>query len=863
MIMPPPAQFHKFRFLQLSLVSSLFLATFTISGVSFATSIKGIIVDDNNKWIDINDSELKIGQGDGSFNYPITFKGNGELTINFTEEAGTVFIDSLNPIMTDGGVNTQNSSEGNLVITNGSLDVNLSGDVYRNQGAITLAFGGNLSVDKDLKINYSAFISDTLSSDHPYVGLLAADTTINVGGSVDISLNTRLGMESIGPSVLVGIWNDLRSDALEDSAKTWNFGSDGGTLRVHDVIASSSTNVTEAYGIRIDSCNTHVLVHDAAIIENIHSFTKSTNHSAYAVGVEISGGQFDFLGSVQIKNISAQSSTSQSDQPWANLPSGTSQFVDEAYALAAFNGGTINVNHLNNTQAVVQIENDMIVADGGAINANFLNEASHFIGTVSNYVNEQPSSTAGTTNLVFQSGAFWRLTANNNQTVDLTLNNAQVFLNQSVNGQESVLTDSNGLTLSLETLSGENGLFHLRTSLEEAYGDSITIKTASGEHRLALSSSGTNPSDSAIRRTLVLQENGDAVFSLANSGGVIDLGNYVYSLTSTQTENGTEWHLSDQTPYEPAPDTPALSPSATAVLALAGSGSQTTQFLYSLSDLRERMGDVRHNAADGLYVSIRGGKDRLSGFSSTSFKNEYGAVSLGYDRKLSNNWIIGMSFEAIEGDQTLRHHGYRADGEDSTQSLKGYATWFNDTGYYTDFVVGFNRFDQDISTHMLDGSKVKGDYDSYGFGVSMEAGRKFEIGTDSTWFIEPQVQLAYFRVQGEDFTLNNGMSICQEDADSLTGRLGIVAGKTLLDHDGTGYQISTKIGINHEFLDDSSIHVNGERFTGDTLGTRGYYGVGFDWYLGQNMRVYGQLEREEGSHYTSEINARVGLKYQF
>ena len=381
-------------------------------------------------------------------------------------------------------------------------------------------------------------------------------------------------------------------------------------------------------------------------------------------------------------------------------------------------------------------------------------------------------------------------------------------------------------------------------------------------------------------------EEGNVGFSLANNGGVVDLGNYVYGLASRTNETATEWYLSNQTPDEPDPEEPdqpevpvepdepgggaegggehpILSPSATAVLDLAGSGAQTSQFLYGLSDIRKRMGDIRQKAADGLYAMARGGKNRISGFASTSFKDGYGALSIGFDRKFASNWMAGAVFEAIEGDQTVRSNGYKAEGESSTQALKGYLSWFGEKGSYADVVFGVSYFDQDISTKMLDGRGVSGSFSGWGWGTSVEAGHQFLMDSDPTWFIEPQVQLSYFRVQGDSFSLTNAMRVDQDDADSLTGRLGLVVGRTILMESGSGWQFSVKAGLAHEFLDEADIHVNGERFTGSTLGTRGYYGVAFDWYANDAVRVFGQIEREEGAHYTSEINARIGVKYCF
>lgn len=605
----------------------------------------------------------------------------------------------------------------------------------------------------------------------------------------------------------------------------------------------------------------------------------------------INGGNYFVNDSIYLKNDSRLSGTAKvlqtkqivaENRSLVSLPS-TSVIVGTEeenldYALSISSGATVNLNTDKSLDTTVQIGNDVQISDRGVLNANFTNANSYFIGTIRN---PNESADSQKVSMSFENGAFWRATSANSQAVDLSLNNANIYLNQTTDGQTKELAQDNTVELTLAKLSGENGVFHMSTSVEGAYGDSIRIEEGSGKHQLLLTSSGAEPTEDALNRALVTETNGSMELSLANEGGQVDLGNYVYDLATRQTDSGTEWYLSDNSSNpEPDPDPtpdpdpkpdptptpepqPELSPSATAVLALAGSGSQTTQFLYSLSDLRKRMGDIRYGAADGLYASIRGGKDRVSGFASTSYKNEYGALSIGYDRKIDENWILGFSFEAIEGEQTVKSNGYRADGEDSTQSLKAYATWFNSIGCYADFVIGLNRFEQDISTHMLDGTKVKGDFNSYGYGVSAEVGKKFALGSDKTWFIEPQAQLAYYRVQGKDFSLSNGMSISQDNADSLTGRLGVVAGRTLLEPDGTGYQVSLKAGVNHEFLGDADIHVNEEKFTDDSLGTRAYYGLGADWYLSDNVRLYGHIEREKGARFTSEINAKVGVKYHF
>lgn len=133
----------------------------------------------------------------------------------------------------------------------------------------------------------------------------------------------------------------------------------------------------------------------------------------------------------------------------------------------------------------------------------------------------------------------------------------------------------------------------------------------------------------------------------------------------------------------------------------------------------------------------------------------------------------------------------------------------------------------------------------------------------SGWFAGPQLQLSYLKVQGEDYALTNGMRIEEKNADSLTGRVGLVLGKTILDEKGNDWQIAVKSGLNHEFLGAEKIKVNGEAFDGVTLGTHGYCGLAVDWCATSRLRLFGQIEREQGAHYTGEFNVWLAMTYAF
>ena len=171
---------------------------------------------------------------------------------------------------------------------------------------------------------------------------------------------------------------------------------------------------------------------------------------------------------------------------------------------------------------------------------------------------------------------------------------------------------------------------------------------------------------------------------------------------------------------------------------------------------------------------------------------------------------------------------------------------------------------------MLNGTKMYDDRSTCGLGTSLEVGRNMDFAFSNRgqdyWFLEPQLQLSWFWVKGGDFTSSNGMTIEQSDMASLTGRAGLVLGKkfSLEEKNGVRYvQPYVKAGVNHEFLGDQKARINGVNMRSDLDGTRVYYGLGADWQVTDNLRLYMQAEREHGENFTREYNVSAGLKWRF
>lgn len=171
--------------------------------------------------------------------------------------------------------------------------------------------------------------------------------------------------------------------------------------------------------------------------------------------------------------------------------------------IVSTSGSTVNLNSSKSADAVIQITGDMVVGDRGTINANFTNADSFFVGTAINSAGNTRTGADGSMKLAFENAAYWRTTGANTQAVDLILNGGKVYLDQTSDGQSSALTKDNAVELTLATLSGEGGVFSMRTSVQEAFGDSIKIGNGSGKHQLLLASTGIEPTTEALERALV------------------------------------------------------------------------------------------------------------------------------------------------------------------------------------------------------------------------------------------------------------------------------------------------------------------------------------------------------------------------
>jgi outer membrane autotransporter protein len=399
--------------------------------------------------------------------------------------------------------------------------------------------------------------------------------------------------------------------------------------------------------------------------------------------------------------------------------------------------------------------------------------------------------------------------------------------------------------LNVGSLSGTGGTFFMHTDFKTGQVDTLTVTgTATGNHTLAIDSSGSEPVGAGAIPVVHIG-GGDATFALA--GGAVDLGAFSYDLVQ---QSPTDWYLNTLTR--------TISPGTQSVIALFNAAP--TAWYGELSTLRTRMGEVRmdHGKAGG-WIRAYGNKFDVDASSGVAYKQVQQGLSFGADAPLptgDGQWLVGVLGGYSKSDLDLSRG---TSGTIDSYYLGAYTTWLDEqSGYYFDGVLKFNRFQNESDVHLSDGKKTKGDYNSNGAGASLEFGRHIKLADD--YFVEPFTQLSGVIIQGKDYDLDNGLSAEGSRTRSLLAKAGATAGRNF-KWDDKVVQPYLRAAYVHEFANNNEVKVNDNSFNNDLSGSRGELGVGVAMSVTDKVSIHADFDYSNGDKIEQPWGANVGVRY--
>ena len=284
-----------------------------------------------------------------------------------------------------------------------------------------------------------------------------------------------------------------------------------------------------------------------------------------------------------------------------------------------------------------------------------------------------------------------------------------------------------------------------------------------------------------------------------------------------------------------------------------------------MNDMYKRMGDLRIGAESGLWARAYGG--RISYDANNAYmKNSYWAAQVGIDKRLASGWHVGGAFGYNDGSATYRYGGK---GDLKLYTLAAYATRVSEDGQYVDVIAKAGKLSNKFTAYNKYSAPalrnyVEGKYDTYGYGISAEYGKKIRMGKG---FVTPQAELTWSRLSSDSFDAaapsGESMRVNQSSVNSLIGRLGVVAG---VESDKGNFY--AKASLFHEFDGDGHILFSepgktGKRSSFSLKDTWAEIALGGNYYLSPRSMIYADFTKSFGGDYKVDWRINAGIRFSF
>lgn len=269
------------------------------------------------------------------------------------------------------------------------------------------------------------------------------------------------------------------------------------------------------------------------------------------------------------------------------------------------------------------------------------------------------------------------------------------------------------------------------------------------------------------------------------------------------------------------------------------------------NDMNKRLGELRASqGSQGVWARMARGQAK---YGAQSIKNQYNYYQLGYDSKISDDWILGGAFTYTDGESSYTN----GTGTNKHTGFAVYGSNLRDDGSFIDIIAKYAHMKNDFDVF---GGVGNGDYSTNGYSFSAEYGKRFQ---QEGFWIEPQAELTYGKVSSVDFTTKNGAKVHQDSMDSLVGRLGFSLGKDIKQ--GNVYVRASYL---YDFQGDTNVRMSLENgasssFKTDLGGGWWEFGVGTNLNLGHDTHFYLDVETTAGGDVDTPWQWNAGVRFSF
>ena len=401
-------------------------------------------------------------------------------------------------------------------------------------------------------------------------------------------------------------------------------------------------------------------------------------------------------------------------------------------------------------------------------------------------------------------------------------------------------------SLEIEKLSGTGGTINIAATTNGTSLNTAKLKVSeSSVQKLDVALTGIDADDISDADS-ALASAADAV-----SAGAVSAGDSKTTVTVTIKEGAVNGAITADTT---GGTVKSVTTTENTKLAAFNSVSAmaTMAWRHDMNDLTKRMGELRDSPEGiGSWVRFYGSEQEYGRQNMTSKST---SVQLGSDYDIGSGWKVGGAFTYTDG--TSKYDNGSSDNK--AYGVAAYGSWLADNGAFVDLIGKYSRLSSDFELSSMDGKSKNN-----ALSASVEAG--WHIPFAELAFVEPQAELTYGVVLGDDFTTSNGVKISQEDTEALIGRLGVRTGFHFPNKKGTVY---ARASVLHDFkgeseftaslVDDASVR---STMKDDIGGTYYEIGVGANFNWTDNAYSYVDLEKQNGGDVKENWRWNVGFRY--
>ena len=775
--------------------------------------------------IDIEGGQsVTIGSRKGDFAVQGFSQGDGFSTININQQSkGQVIIN------------------GSVAAESAEVNINYAGKDSLQNGEV-LAAKSHLDSEKEFTLNGTG----TQGTQSGIMNLFFSGEGAGMKGNMTAKEGSSITADFSGDNAFFngGITADGEKSSVTVNASGRNAVLTTGNVSVKDGGKFSADISGDKAALKGDVSLTGG-TSDIRVTSGTSSFTGSLDNQGGTAGVTLSGGGL-WTGKSALSGTEAVSNVSVNDNSTWKVTE------DSAVSTLKLSGGTVDLEG-----SAHQIKIGHLSADGTP--GTFRMDMTYHNNQLSTYENAEDSD------FLYVGGGegqTFRVEAADNSSLNSMKDGDKLYFARTASGAAEFDVDHKVLIRNPDKIY--NKVFRVKT-------EAVTSEAAAGDNTNTAASSGSVTGDStdtaapakaaAGARAKIATASMAAASAGENTAASSEAGTSGSENTTASSENNEDaWYL---TPETTAVDNP-LNPSDNSFIPNAnayvpGSAHNAAASIWRDNDtLLKRLGELRWSKNnDGAWGRVI--NRRLARSGTQAFDVSMNTLQLGYDRRIPLSFgdiFVGGAIEHSRGTEKYD------DGDGSVYMTDGalYGTFKGRSGDYVDVVTKAGKLFTHYSSDFGDG----GDFENWGFSASAEYGHKFDLGW--SWSVEPQAQIRYSYLWGDDYTSDNGAKIYQDDMDSLVGRLGLLVAKEF----GTGTEnpvrVYAKGSVLHEFLGDRDETLYQDVAMHDSTDLAGTWysaGVGANVGLSENCSLYVDAEEDFGTDIKVQYRIQGGFRFEF